>query len=110
MFDLIIGNLNILGILTNITDCKSVLDEELISVLQDIYRAIQIAVPILVILLCSVDIVRAVVAQDEKDMQAAQAKAIKRVIIGLAIFFVPLIIDVLLDLAGLASGSCHIGG
>ena len=106
----IINNLNILGIFTNITDCDSVLGPDLTSVLQDIYGAIQIAVPILVILLCSVDIARAVIAQEEKDMKAAQAKAIKRIIIGLVIFFVPLIIDVLLDLVGLASGTCNIGG
>ena len=110
MLEIVFNNLDVLGILTNITDCKSVLDEELISVLQDIYGAIQIAVPILVILLCSVDIVRAVVAQDDKDIKDAQARSLKRIVIGLAIFFIPLIIDVLLDLAGVASGSCHIGG
>lgn len=102
--------LQILGMFTNFTDCGSVLGPDLTSVLQDVYRAVQIAIPILVILLCSVDMVRAVVSQDEKDMQAAQAKAIKRVIIGMAVFFVPLILDVLLDLVGIASGTCGIGG
>ena len=102
--------LQILGVFTNLTDCGSVLGEDLTVVLQDAYRAIQIAIPILVILLCSVDIVRAVVAQDDKDMKAAQAKAIKRVIIGLAVLFVPLVLDVLFDLVGLASGTCNIGG
>lgn len=102
--------LQILGIFTNLTDCGSVLGDDLTKVLQDIYRAMQIAIPILVLALCSVDIVKAVIAQDEKDMQAAQMRAIKRVIIGMAVFFVPLILDVLLDLAGLATGTCHIGG
>lgn len=92
-----------------ISDC-SILGDELTSVLQDIYKAIQIAVPVLVILLSSVDIAKAVVAQEEKDMQAAVSKSIKRVIIGMAIFFVPLILGVLLDLVGIASGTCGIGG
>ena len=101
-----INNINILGIF--ISDCNILGD--LTPVLQDIYRIVQIGVPILVILLCSVDVARAVIAQDEKDMQAAISHSVKRVIIGLAVFFVPIILDVLLDLIGLASGTCSIGG
>lgn len=106
------SNLNILGIFTNITDCESILGAELTDVLKDIYRFIQIAVPILVTALSTLDIVRAVIAQEDKDMEAAKSKAIKRVIIGLAFFFVPIILDVLLDFAGISSGTCHltIGG
>ena len=107
MFD-IINNLNILGIFTDVTDCKSILGADLTSVLHDIYRAMQVAIPVLVTALCTVDIVKAVVAQDDKDMEAAKSKAVKRLIIGIATMFVPLIIDLLLDLAGLASGTCHI--
>lgn len=106
MIDMI-NNINILGIL--VSDCN-ILGTELTEVLKDIYKAVQIAVPILVILLCSVDIAKAVVAQEEKDMQAAIAKSIKRVIIGLVIFFIPIVLDALLDLVGLASGTCGIGG
>ena len=102
--------IQILGIFTNVTNCESVLGKDLTAILKEIYQAIQIAVPILVILLCSVDIAKAVIAQDEKDMQAAQARALKRVIIGVAIFFIPIILDVLLDLADLTTGTCHIGG
>lgn len=110
MFNIIFNNLDILGMFTSFTDCKSILGDDLTKVLKEIYSIVQIAIPILVILLCTVDIVKAVAAQDEKDMQAAQARAIKRVIIGMAIFFVPLILDILLDLAGVASGTCGIGG
>ena len=93
----IIGNCDVLG--TELTD-----------VLKDIYKVIQIVVPILVVFLSSVDMVRAVVAQEEKDMQAAISKSIKRVIIGLVIFFVPLLVGVLFDLVGIATGTCGIGG
>ena len=110
MINTILEGLNVLGIFTNITNCPSVLGPDLTEVLKDIYKAIQIAVPILVILLCSVDILKAVTAQEEKDMSAAVARSVKRVIIGFAIFFVPILIDAILDLAGLASGTCHIGG
>ena len=110
MINTILEGLNVLGIFTSITDCPSVLGADLTDVLKDIYKAIQIAIPILVILLCSVDILKAVTAKDEKDMSAAVSRSIKRVIIGFAIFFVPILIDAILDLAGLVSGTCHIGG
>ena len=110
MINTILESINILGIFTDITDCQSVLGEQLTDVLKDIYKVIQIAIPILVILLSSVDILKAVTAQDDKDMSAAVSRSIKRVIIGLVIFLVPILIDAILDLAGLASGTCHIGG
>lgn len=106
----IINSLNILGVFTNATDCGSILGEDLTNVLQDVYRAMQVAIPILVTALCTVDIVKAVAAQDDKDMEAAKSRALKRLIIGVTVMFIPILIDFLLDLAGLASGTCHIGG
>lgn len=101
----------IMGIIYNQKSaCNDILSKELQDVLKDAYTVLMVAVPILVTVLCVVDILRAVVAQDEKDMGTAQARAIKRVIIGMATFFVPLILDILLELAGFASGTCGIGG
>lgn len=105
----ILNSINLLGIFSNITDCKYALGEETVDIIRDVYTAIQVAIPILVILLCTVDIAKAVIAQEEKDMQAAISKSIKRVIIGLAIFFIPGLLDAILDLVGLATGTC-LGG
>lgn len=107
MMDFIVNNINILGFLTG--DC-SVLGNELEEVLNDIFLWIQISVPCLVFVLCLVDMAKAVVAQDEKGMKEAQIHAIKRIIIGIVIFFVPIIINILLEIAGLATGTCVIGG
>ena len=107
MIDFIVSNLNVLGLISK--DC-SVLGADTKEVLKDVYTAIRIAVPALVILLCSVDMIKAVIAQDDKEMQAALQKSIKRIAIGLAIFFIPTILDVILDLVGIAAGTCSIGG
>lgn len=103
----ILNNLNVLGLFN--TNCD-ILGEDLTSVLHDIYLAIQIATPILVILLCSVDIVRATAGQNEKDMQHAISNSIKRVIVGVAIFFVPVLIDAVMLLIGIANGTCSLVG
>ena len=106
MMKFIINNLNELLI----TGSCSVLGTEFKSILNEVFGWIQIATPCLVILLCSVDFASAVISQEEKNMQAALSKVVKRVIIGVAIFFVPIIVDILLDLAGIATGTCGIGG
>lgn len=106
MMKFIINNLNELLI----TGSCSVLGTEFKSILNEVFGWIQIATPCLVILLCSVDFASAVISQEEKNMQAALSKVVKRVMIGVAIFFVPIIVDILLDLAGIATGTCGIGG
>ena len=87
MINTILNSLNVLGIFTNITNCDSVLGDKLTSVLKEVYMAMQIAVPILVILLCSVDILKAVTAQNEKDMSAAGIRSVKRIIIGFSFVY-----------------------
>lgn len=55
------------------------------------------------------DIAKGVIAQDDKATRAALSSAVKRVIIGVAIFFTPLLLDFTLKMAGFASGTCSIG-
>ena len=90
------------------SDCN-ILGDSFHSLLQDIFVMIKIAVPCLVFVLCIVDFSKAVIAQDEKTMKEAQNHAIKRIIIGVVIFFIPTLINILLDLAGNISGTCNIG-
>ena len=56
-------------------------------------------VPALVIGLGTLDFAKAIIASKEDEMKKAQATFIKRVIIGISIFFVPLIINIIMYLA-----------
>ena len=109
MTNFIIKYTNILWGFPTKGDCSIIKSAALYNVLVQIYNAILIVVPILVVTLCTIDIARAVIAQDDKDMKAAGAKAIKRVIIGVAMMFLPLIVDTILKLAGVGSGVCELG-
>ncbi|MBQ2873520.1 MAG: hypothetical protein IJE89_05935 [Bacilli bacterium] len=60
---------------------------------------VRIIVPILVILMGTIDFAKAVIAGKEDNMKKAQTDFIKRVLIGVAIFFVPLLVDVVMELA-----------
>lgn len=59
----------------------------------------RVIVPILIIVFGSIDFAKAVIAGKEEDMKKAQRTFIKRLIIGVAFFFIPLIIDLLMDMA-----------
>ena len=99
----LLNNLNILE-----SDC-SILGPAFTDILQEIFMIIKVATPCLVLVLCTVDMAKAVMAQDEKAIKEAQSHAIKRVIIGVAIFFTPTLINFILELTGKLSGTCGIG-
>ena len=69
----------------------------LVSVLYKIITVFQIAIPILLILYGTIDLGKAVIASEEKEVKAAQSRLIKRIIYAALIFFVPMIVFVIMD-------------
>ncbi len=59
-----------------------------------------IIIPILLVLLLTIDIAKAVMASDDNQIKTAQKLAIKRIIYALLIFFVPIIVDASLSTLG----------
>ena len=71
------------------------------------YRAIILATPAIVLLLCTVDIAQAAISQEDSEMKKAQGRALKRLIAGAAMFFVPVVLNLIL---GAVSGDINLGG
>ena len=69
--------------------------------LETVLQYVRIIVPILIILMGTLDLGKAVLANKEDQIKKAQTDFIKRVIIGVAVFFVPLLVDVVMWLADL---------
>lgn len=82
-------------------NCEKLFDDELMEIINEILQYIRIIVPILVIGLGSLDFAKAVIAPKEDEMKKAQTTFIKRVIIGVAFFFIPAIVDVIMWLANI---------
>ena len=61
---------------------------------------IQIGIPMLLIVLGSIDLGKAVIASDDKEVKQATSRLIKRCIYAVAIFFVVTIVNLLLNLVG----------
>lgn len=79
-------------------------DKDVKALMEDFnryYRLIEVVVPILIIIFGSIDLAKAVLNQDKDSMQKSIQSFIKRCIAGLAIYFLPLIIEVVLSLPGL---------
>ncbi len=89
--------------------CKLLQDTETYKkFLKPAYAILKIAAPGLVVLLCSIDIASAVIAEDADKMNKAKRKIVRRIIIGVCLFLLPTLIDAILELAGLATSTCGI--
>ena len=78
--------------------------------MQDLFGLIKIAAPALVIILSTIDYIKAITNSNADEMKKANGRTIKRLIIGLIIFFLPFILDILFELLGLYDLSrCNIG-
>ena len=57
----------------------------------------RVIIPIALILFGTVDLGKAVIASDEKEVKAAQSRLIKRFIYAALIFFVPMLVGVVMN-------------
>lgn len=74
--------------------------------LQKILDIMRFLVPLIIIGLSVVDFIKALAGQKQDEIKQAANKFIKRLIIGVAIFLIPTIIDLVLGIFGIEMGSC----
>ena len=91
----------------NILDCP--INPSMMEWLNWLWFVIRTATPILMVVLITVDMVKAMASSKEDEMKHAQQNAIKRILIGVIIFFVPTLINLLLNIVDGFSGGCGIG-
>ena len=81
-------------------NCNSLFTKEGLDIIKKIVKYIQIIIPILLILLITIDMVKAMLANDDKKMKEAYSNGFKRIIAGIIIFLIPMITSILLGLEG----------
>lgn len=72
-------------------------------VVGSVIMVVRIAIPIIIILLGTIDLGKAVMAGDEKQVKEAQGIFIKRLIYGVAVFFVVLAVQAVFGFIGARS-------
>lgn len=89
--------------------CEGILGPDLLDDISLVLTWIRIAVPIIVILLGSMDFAKAVLSDEQQELKKATSRFVKRCIIAVAIFFVPSIIMYLISFIDkIADVSCDI--
>lgn len=63
-----------------------------------IFPIIQIGIPIILIIMGSLDLGKAVLSNDEKEIKGATSKLIKRAIAAIAVFFVVTLVSLLMGI------------
>ena len=65
-----------------------------------VFPVIQIGIPILLILIGTIDLGKAVMSQDDKEIKGATGKLVKRAIMAVAVFFVTTLVTVVFNWLG----------
>ncbi len=89
--------------------CEGLLGPNLMDDISLIFTWIRILVPIILIIMGSIDFARAVLSDDQQELKKATSRFVKRCIIAVAIFFIPSIIMYIISFIDkIADASCDI--
>ena len=88
--------------------CQGILGEDLTALLKDALRLIQIAGPILVIIMTIIDLIKATATGGKDDLSKVGKKTVKRLIYALLLLLIPTILNWVFSIFGVY-GVCGIG-
>ncbi len=80
----------------------------IVTMVYNVLKWAKYIVPALIIVLSILDFIKAMASQSDDEMKKAQGKFIKRLIIAILLFLLPLIINFLLKTFGMYSSKCDI--
>lgn len=92
------------NLLVYATNCNGLFTKEAMDMIQEGFEIIGIAVPILLLLFGTIDMAWAVFSGDPDSMKKSTSKLVKRAIAALVVFWVPLIVNLLLNIPAVRSG------
>lgn len=79
-----------------------------LNFLRRMYNFIKIIIPILIIALSIIDFLKVILISDDKNYKSAWDKFIKRLIIGVIFFLVPVIVSFLLNYSGIGTEQSYL--
>ena len=81
---------------------------ETLKIVQQVYNIIKILVPVLIVALSIIDFLKVILISDDKNYKSAWDKFIKRLIIGVIFFLVPLIVSFILKYSGIETEQSYL--
>lgn len=83
----------------NYQNCGEIIGTKMQDLLKNVVKVLRILIPIILNVFGVIDFARAIFAGDEEAMKKAQAKFIKRLIIGIVIYLIPSLLKLVLNIA-----------
>lgn len=77
--------------------------EPLVRIIKGLIKYVAIIIPIALMVYGVIDLGKAVIASDEKEVKAAQSRLIKRVIYAIVIFLVPALVSLVMNIVALGA-------
>ena len=77
----------------------------LVKVIYAAIKLVMVIIPIALIIYGTIDLGKAVISSDDKEVKGAQSRLVKRCIYAVAIFFVATLVIILMDLVAGAVGT-----
>ena len=87
-----------IGVVGNVSDNCGGLEPIVRIIKKGVLPIVQIGIPILLIVFGTIDLGKAVISSDEKEVKQAQSRLIKRCIYAVAIFFITTLVSLLMSL------------
>lgn len=75
-----------------------------------VFPLLQIGIPVILVILGTVDLAKAVISSDDKEVKAAQSRLIKRILYAAVIFFMTTIVSLVMNIIATSSGGSDITG
>jgi len=79
-----------------VAECNGL--DAVVRLLKTVLTIIQWGVPVLLIIMGSIDLGKAVLASDDKEIKGATSKLVKRAIAAVAVFFIPMIVNMIIGM------------
>lgn len=70
---------------------------------QGVFPLVQIGIPIVLIVMGTIDLGKAVISSDDKEVKAAQGRLIKRILYAAVIFFMTVIVSLVFNIVAQAN-------
>lgn len=71
-----------------------------LDIIGTIIEIICLVVPIILVIICSIDFAKAVISQDNDALKKAMSKSFKRLIAGVIIFLLPFVVSFIMKIVG----------
>ena len=90
---------------TTLTSCPTYLQPIVNLIKNGVFPIIQIGIPIILILMGSIDLGKAVLSSDDKEIKGAVGKLVKRAVAAIAVFFVATLVHLIMDTIATQDGA-----